>query len=1419
MKIFDKILGKKSEDKKEETEEEQNDEEKSKGSLDQQISSERFLTHLSTDKPIYRAGEKVYIRGVVLHGLTRVPHPDLPNKMRGKYAVLEVISPSGDKVFEVNLENGEESVVSGFWDIPPTQAGGDYKIRLSWKFANFPPAEREFNIRTFRNPRIKSQIKFEKKGYGINDEAVAILNVKRAEGEVPEGALISASARIDGVEVFSKDGFVLDSQGDVIISFKIPLEITEGDGTLSCRIQDGGTVENASQTIPLLLQKMDVRVYPEGGYLISGVSNRFYLEAFTKSGDPADLYAEIVEGDKGKVVGTVSTDHEGRGRGDLVPIDGKEYHLRVLKPSGIINKILFPSPQSKGVSLSTLSDTFSSDSSSIDVELTSNQNFKGIISLFRTKVNLDSQEVKLKAGESKQFSLDCHNLSGVLRVTLFEDEKNPIAERITFKHPKKGLKINFKSAEENYSPGNTVNLNVTTTDGEGNPVKAFVGITVTDDSVLEMVEKRKQVPRLPEIALLESEVDHLHDCQFYFNESEEKANLSIDLLLGTQGWRRFVFQNSKLRNEIPIDKRQRLVITKPLDPMPIPQANNREKGAPMLRLNVQRRVMKKDAEVVDKKKSFAASPQKEGNIELKNALARPASASLIAQPVERDQSLIITPVASIAAPIAPVLQEEKQKIEVRASKLQAPSPSVQPISPSKALGPPPPPQGKIMPFSKLIAPLPRNHQVVVREYAHQNRPGRVIGERSDFTETIFWKACLETNDKGVGKVSFTLNDSISSFKIWGEGFTKKGALASHSFLIESREPFYLEAKLPLEVTSGDLIQLPVSLVNNIKEDAEGEMKIELEGEGLKLMDSSNRIQFKIQAEKRERKLLNLSVNNCRKSSNVKISGSSPHASDSVTRTLQVVPNGFPMQLFASGTIKPHQSLTHSFSVPSELLDGTMETSVKVYCSPAGSLMEAVKSLNRCPSGCFEQTSTTTYPLIMAIKYMKGHQGTNEQTIQDCLKNLKIGYDRLKGYECKNGGFDWFGSDPGHEALSAYGLMQFVEMKDVIDVDEKMIDRTKKWLEKRRNKDGGFLRNSRALDKFGGAPAEHTDAYITWALTEAGLNTSADVNFVIKNCAEKKKDTYIWALTSLCLYKNNRREEAAQWARKIAELQIESGAVTDEETSITRSGGESLIVESTALSLLAWLHDQDSFSTISSKAVNFLTSCCKNGSFGSTQATLLALKAIVAYDKTQSDTLEEGALCVKVNDLEVGRINISENPSGVLSCQDFGDKIVRGENRITLEMLKGGKFPYSLALDFFALKGDSKDECAVRLQTQLVDSVLKEGKSTEVSVIVQNVTNESLPMTLAVIGIPGGLEPRIDKLKELVKSGTIDYYETLGRRIALYWRYFDANEKKEILLDVVAAVPGTYTGPASNAYLYYTDEYSWWNSGLNVQIDP
>lgn len=73
--------------------------------------------------------------------------------------------------------------------------------------------------------------------------------------------------------------------------------------------------------------------------------------------------------------------------------------------------------------------------------------------------------------------------------------------------------------------------------------------------------------------------------------------------------------------------------------------------------------------------------------------------------------------------------------------------------------------------------------------------------------------------------------------------------------------------------------------------------------------------------------------------------------------------------------------------------------------------------------------------------------------------------------------------------------------------------------------------------------------------------------------------------------------------------------------------------------------------------------------------------------------------------------------------------------------------------------DSAEKCSVGLTVGLQQPTAKEGDLVEVLVTVENKKqDEALPMTVAIVGLPGGLEPRHDQLRELVTRGDVAFYE-------------------------------------------------------------
>src|SRR5881396_4013227 len=382
---------------------------------------ERYLIHVSTDKPIYRSGERLYVRGVFLRAAGHTP---LASSL-SETVSFEIKGPKGDTVAS-GVSSIIDSVAGFSWDIPPTQAGGEYTVRISHPGAD-GRAERKFDIRAYRAPRLKSQIVFVRDGYGPGDMVAANLHVERAEGGIPAGAKVSVSARVDGEETW-KGTTTVDSSGNAGASFRLPAAIARGEGVIAMIIEDGGTVETATKTIPILLQTLDLAVYPEGGDLIAGLPNRVYVEGRTPARKPADM-AGVVVNAAGREVATFHTEHEGRGRFSFVPAKGEAYSLRVTQPAGIRTIFRLPAVKESGVVISSTSDV-TPRQKDILVRVSATEGGAYGIALSHRGKEFSFKPITLRAEQPTDVTLAVpKSIDGVIVATIYDDRKIPMAER------------------------------------------------------------------------------------------------------------------------------------------------------------------------------------------------------------------------------------------------------------------------------------------------------------------------------------------------------------------------------------------------------------------------------------------------------------------------------------------------------------------------------------------------------------------------------------------------------------------------------------------------------------------------------------------------------------------------------------------------------------------------------------------------------------------------------------------------------------------------------------------------------------------------------------------------------------------------------------------------------------------------------
>src|SRR5262249_46013031 len=149
-------------------------------------------------------------------------------------------------------------------------------------------------------------------------------------------------------------------------------------------------------------------------------------------------------------------------------------------------------------------------------------------------------------------------------------------------------------------------------------------------------------------------------------------------------------------------------------------------------------------------------------------------------------------------------------------------------------------------------------------------------------------------------------------------------------------------------------------------------------------------------------------------SDIRIHATAGSYEDDITRAFVVKPLGFPIEVAHGGMIDANSGVSHVIEIPDSVVPGSIVTNIALYPTPLANMTEALQRLMQEPYGCFEQTSSTTYPLVMADQYFLTHTGVDPQLIAKSNELLAKGYDRLKGFECKNKGYEWFGEDPGHE---------------------------------------------------------------------------------------------------------------------------------------------------------------------------------------------------------------------------------------------------------------------------------------------------------------------------------------------------------------------------------------------------------------------
>jgi len=692
-------------------------------------------------------------------------------------------------------------------------------------------------------------------------------------------------------------------------------------------------------------------------------------------------------------------------------------------------------------------------------------------------------------------------------------------------------------------------------------------------------------------------------------------------------------------------------------------------------------------------------------------------------------------------------------------------------------------------------------------------PARI---REYFPETLLWAPEVITDAEGKAEVQLDMADSITSWRLSVLASSADGALGSRDHGITVFQPFFVDLDLPVALTQNDEISLPVALYNYLDQAQEVELEL-LEGSWFAI-DGSRKLTVRLQPNEVTARFFRIKAKAPGKHQ-LTVYARGARKSDAIRRDIRVEPDGVPVETTFSDSLVGE--ISHDIALPPGAIPGSEYLEIKVYPGAFAQAVENLDSMLRMPGGCFEQTSSSTYPNLLVLDYLKRTETITPEIRMKAEQYVQLGYQRLLTFECSGGGFEWFGSSPAHLVLTAYGLREFVDMKAVYPVDEAVIERTRRFLLDKQQADGSW-----ALEQGGIAEGAinrqqgsvvNTTAYIAWSLIAAG-ETGGPIDkaraFLSRKLAADLEDPYTLGLLLQVFAGASDRGPRDRIVEKLAALarRDEDGGVhwTSEDPSAFGSTGDVGAIEATALIALGLL-DTGLQLPLAQGALDWLIRHKDAlGNWSSTQATILTLKALIQAALAGNREVR-ATVQVIVNGEVLDTVEVTPETADVMRVVDATAKLKPGRNVVTVasSLAERAGLMSQVTLRSYVPWPTERPatEPPLRLSVDYDRRELATGDRVKATVTAEYRFDEPAENVILDLGVPPGFDVATEDLDAAVRAGKIARFELTGRQIIVYVAKLVPGQKLTFDVHFTARFPLRAQAPRSRAYLYYDPDVS------------
>lgn len=474
---------------------------------------EKIYVHF--DKPVYLAGETIWFRAYVTDAVLHIPGSN-------QYVIAELINPLDSVVNRIKIRP-DSGAFHGHISLDQALPEGDYTLRAWTENMLNPGADyyfmKKIRVEGPRSASVNTVVALKQEKEDRFTAEVYFADIKTGQKILPQKLRMRVNRQ-------PRDDIKTDADSVARFSFRLP----SGSDRSVLYIETSKSREYIA--LPLPENDFDVSFFPEGGYLPSGTECRVAFKALSSAGMPEDVRMRIVD-DSGSELTRTRTLHEGMGQFYITARQGVIYHAVCTASSGREKRFELPPARSGIYTLTT-----EQSGETLLVSMLKSEDIKKEQDLF---LLLHTRGIVHYAkpwnNNFSAVSFDTESFpSGVLQIILFDSEMNPLSERLVFCMSNDQARTGIVPDAQNYAKRSPVQALVQITGPDGKPRAGSFSVSVTDDSDLL---PDSSVTILTTLLLTSELKGFINNPGFYFRKNNPLASAGLDLLMMTNGWRRY----------------------------------------------------------------------------------------------------------------------------------------------------------------------------------------------------------------------------------------------------------------------------------------------------------------------------------------------------------------------------------------------------------------------------------------------------------------------------------------------------------------------------------------------------------------------------------------------------------------------------------------------------------------------------------------------------------------------------------------------------------------------------------------------------------------------------------------------------------------------------------------------------------------